>query len=154
MCKMWCVLGLPCCVTTLQPTSAEFCVWSGHHPSLPMSFWRVFQRSISIWWAAKTRFSKASYNCRSFFLYFHLVKLWLKCQVYRHLAKSVCAIFRKMRVIPAVTYLKKFASDRSHMKHSNGTWRMSPPPYPCIETTGMCFFPAHSLCFRSTFFSL
>ncbi|XP_053469160.1 protein N-terminal glutamine amidohydrolase isoform X3 [Ictalurus furcatus] len=42
---------------------------------------------------------------------------------------------RKMRVIPAVTYLKKFASDRSHMKHSNGTWRMSPPPYPCIETT-------------------
>lgn len=42
---------------------------------------------------------------------------------------------RKMRVIPAVTYLKKFASDRSHMKNSNGTWRMSPPPYPCIETT-------------------
>ncbi|TSK31442.1 Protein N-terminal glutamine amidohydrolase [Bagarius yarrelli] len=42
---------------------------------------------------------------------------------------------RKMRVIPAATYLKKFASDRSHMKNPNGTWRMPPPPYPCIETT-------------------
>ncbi|KAL6456957.1 hypothetical protein MHYP_G00339200 [Metynnis hypsauchen] len=41
---------------------------------------------------------------------------------------------RKMRVIPALTYLQKFASDRSHMKHSNGTWRMPPPSYPCIET--------------------
>ncbi|MCJ8746246.1 hypothetical protein PDJAM_G00139600 [Pangasius djambal] len=68
-------------------------------------------------------------------VYFHLFKLWLKYQVHRHLVKSICAIFRKMRVIPAVTYLKKFASDRSHMKHPNGTWRMPPPPYPCIETT-------------------
>ncbi|KAF7691266.1 protein N-terminal glutamine amidohydrolase [Silurus meridionalis] len=42
---------------------------------------------------------------------------------------------RKLRVIPADTYLKTFASDRSHMKHSNGAWRMPPPPYPCIETT-------------------
>ncbi|XP_066530082.1 protein N-terminal glutamine amidohydrolase isoform X2 [Hoplias malabaricus] len=42
---------------------------------------------------------------------------------------------RKLRVIPAATFLKKFASDRSHMKHSNGAWRMPPPSYPCIETT-------------------
>lgn len=55
-----------------------------------------------------------------------------KYQVYR----LVCVIFRKTRVIPAVTYLQKFASDRSHMKHADGTWRMPPPPYPCIETAG------------------
>lgn len=42
---------------------------------------------------------------------------------------------RKMRAISAATYLKTFASDRSHMKHSNGAWRMPPPSYPCIETT-------------------
>ncbi|KAK1805032.1 hypothetical protein P4O66_019393 [Electrophorus voltai] len=41
----------------------------------------------------------------------------------------------KLRVIPAVTYLKQFASDRSHMKYSNGAWRMPPPAYPCIQTT-------------------
>ncbi|XP_076864838.1 protein N-terminal glutamine amidohydrolase [Brachyhypopomus gauderio] len=42
---------------------------------------------------------------------------------------------RKLRVIPAVTYLKKFASDRSHMKSASGVWRMPPPAYPCIQTT-------------------
>ncbi|XP_062870296.1 protein N-terminal glutamine amidohydrolase [Trichomycterus rosablanca] len=45
------------------------------------------------------------------------------------------AFRRQMRVIPADTYLKKFASDRSHMKNPNGTWRMPPPSYPCIKTT-------------------
>ncbi|KAL0961942.1 hypothetical protein UPYG_G00333720 [Umbra pygmaea] len=44
------------------------------------------------------------------------------------------AFWRKLRVIPAHTYLKNFASDRSHMKEADGTWRMPPPPYPCIET--------------------
>lgn len=75
----------------------------------------------------------------------NIFKLGLKCWVYSHLVKQVCAIFRKMRVIPAVTYLKKFASDRSHMKHSDGTWRMPPPPYPCIETAGKYFFLQLSL---------
>lgn len=51
-----------------------------------------------------------------------------------------CLFFRKMRVIPAVTYLKTFASDRSHMKRSDGTWRMPPPTYPCIDTSGKFFF--------------
>lgn len=59
-----------------------------------------------------------------------------------------------MRVIPAVTYLKKFASDRSHMKHSNGTWRMPPPPYPCIETTGKSFTSLLALHFICFLFSL
>uniref|UniRef100_A0A671QUR9 Protein N-terminal glutamine amidohydrolase n=1 Tax=Sinocyclocheilus anshuiensis TaxID=1608454 RepID=A0A671QUR9_9TELE len=48
------------------------------------------------------------------------------------------AFFRselKLRVIPGDTYLKKFASDRSHMKDSVGNWRMPPPPYPCLETS-------------------
>ncbi|XP_049710059.1 protein N-terminal glutamine amidohydrolase isoform X3 [Elephas maximus indicus] len=41
---------------------------------------------------------------------------------------------RKLRVIRADSYLKHFASDRSHMKDSSGNWREPPPPYPCIET--------------------
>ncbi|XP_024107387.1 protein N-terminal glutamine amidohydrolase isoform X2 [Pongo abelii] len=41
---------------------------------------------------------------------------------------------RKFRVIRADSYLKNFASDRSHMKDSSGNWREPPPPYPCIET--------------------
>ncbi|XP_020360564.1 protein N-terminal glutamine amidohydrolase isoform X1 [Oncorhynchus kisutch] len=45
------------------------------------------------------------------------------------------AFWRKLRVIPADAYLKNFASDRSHMKNADGTWRMPPPLYPCIETT-------------------
>ncbi|XP_018980764.2 protein N-terminal glutamine amidohydrolase isoform X1 [Cyprinus carpio] len=45
------------------------------------------------------------------------------------------AFWRKLRVIPCDTYLKKFASDRSHMKDSDGNWRMPPPPYPCLETS-------------------
>lgn len=69
-----------------------------------------------------------------------------KYQVSSHLVKSMCAIFRKMRVIPAVTYLKEFASDRSHMKRSDGTWRIPPPSYACIETTGKCFCLLLSVC--------
>ncbi|XP_010871476.1 protein N-terminal glutamine amidohydrolase [Esox lucius] len=45
------------------------------------------------------------------------------------------AFWRKLRVIPAQTYLKRFSSDRSHMKDSSGKWRMPPPQYPCITTT-------------------
>ncbi|XP_039592530.1 protein N-terminal glutamine amidohydrolase-like [Polypterus senegalus] len=55
---------------------------------------------------------------------------------------SLCFIYfllfffpRKLRVIPADTFLKTFASDRSHMKDPTGEWRMPPPTYPCIETT-------------------
>nr|KAF6405898.1 hypothetical protein HJG63_020655 [Rousettus aegyptiacus] len=40
----------------------------------------------------------------------------------------------KFRVIRADSYLKNFASDRSHMKDSSGNWREPPPSYPCIET--------------------
>nr|XP_023683285.1 protein N-terminal glutamine amidohydrolase isoform X2 [Paramormyrops kingsleyae] len=43
---------------------------------------------------------------------------------------------RKLRAIPAEEFLQNFASDRSHMKDATGTWRVSPPPYPCIETAG------------------
>ncbi|XP_056335842.1 protein N-terminal glutamine amidohydrolase [Danio aesculapii] len=45
------------------------------------------------------------------------------------------AFWRKLRVIPGNTYLKEFASDRSHMKDSDGNWRMPPPAYPCLETS-------------------
>lgn len=39
-------------------------------------------------------------------------------------------------MIRADSYLKNFASDRSHMKDSSGNWREPPPSYPCIETGG------------------
>ncbi|XP_075931740.1 protein N-terminal glutamine amidohydrolase [Anarhichas minor] len=45
------------------------------------------------------------------------------------------AYHRKLRVVPADSFLLNFASDRSHMKDSEGSWRMPPPPYPPIRTT-------------------
>ncbi|XP_022239826.1 protein N-terminal glutamine amidohydrolase-like isoform X2 [Limulus polyphemus] len=42
---------------------------------------------------------------------------------------------RKFRVIPGEVFLKKFASDRSRMKNSDGAWIKSPPPFPCIQTS-------------------
>ncbi|XP_008297544.1 protein N-terminal glutamine amidohydrolase [Stegastes partitus] len=42
---------------------------------------------------------------------------------------------RKLRVVPADSFLQNFASDRSHMKNPDGTWKMPPPPYPPIHTT-------------------
>uniref|UniRef100_UPI003AAAD72D protein N-terminal glutamine amidohydrolase-like n=1 Tax=Centroberyx gerrardi TaxID=166262 RepID=UPI003AAAD72D len=44
------------------------------------------------------------------------------------------AYCRKLRVIPADSFLQNFASDRSHMKDADGAWRMPPPPYPPIHT--------------------
>ncbi|XP_032364876.1 protein N-terminal glutamine amidohydrolase [Etheostoma spectabile] len=41
---------------------------------------------------------------------------------------------RKLRVIPADCFLLNFASDRSHMKNSDGSWKMPPPAYPPIQT--------------------
>ncbi|XP_037651778.1 protein N-terminal glutamine amidohydrolase [Sebastes umbrosus] len=45
------------------------------------------------------------------------------------------AYHRKLRVVPAESFLLNFASDRSHMKNSDGSWKMPPPPYPPIHTT-------------------
>ena len=44
---------------------------------------------------------------------------------------------RKFRVVPAERYLATFASDRRHMKNSEGKWLQPPPPWSCIkiETT-------------------
>jgi len=41
---------------------------------------------------------------------------------------------RFFRVVPAAQFLHKFASDRRHMKKSDGTWMKPPPDYPCIST--------------------
>lgn len=41
---------------------------------------------------------------------------------------------RKFRVIPAESFLRTFASDRSHMKKPNGEWIKTPPPYSPIRT--------------------
>ncbi|KAL3219563.1 hypothetical protein MRX96_030321 [Rhipicephalus microplus] len=38
------------------------------------------------------------------------------------------------RVISAAEFLDKFASDRSRMRTSDGSWLKPPPPYPCIQT--------------------
>ncbi|XP_034535302.1 protein N-terminal glutamine amidohydrolase [Notolabrus celidotus] len=44
------------------------------------------------------------------------------------------AYHRCLRVVPAHSYLLNFASDRSHMKNSDGSWRMPPPPYPPLRS--------------------
>lgn len=41
---------------------------------------------------------------------------------------------RFFRVVPAAQFLQKFASDRRHMKKSDGSWMKPPPDYPCIST--------------------
>ncbi|XP_064612892.1 protein N-terminal glutamine amidohydrolase-like isoform X2 [Liolophura sinensis] len=41
---------------------------------------------------------------------------------------------RYFRVISAETYLRHFASDRTHMLGEDGSWQKTPPPYPCIQT--------------------
>jgi len=35
--------------------------------------------------------------------------------------------------VPAETYLRVFASDRSHMRMEDGTWLSEPPTYPVIK---------------------
>ncbi|XP_051927839.1 protein N-terminal glutamine amidohydrolase [Hippocampus zosterae] len=44
------------------------------------------------------------------------------------------AYHRKLRVVPADCFLLNFASDRSHMKNADGSWKMPPPAYPPIST--------------------
>lgn len=36
------------------------------------------------------------------------------------------------RLVPAAALLQHFASDRSHMRKSDGSWCAEPPQYPCI----------------------
>ncbi|EEB10786.1 conserved hypothetical protein [Pediculus humanus corporis] len=42
--------------------------------------------------------------------------------------------FRYFRVVPAPVYLKNLATDRRHMKRSDGSWIKPPPDYNCIKT--------------------
>ncbi|XP_051246935.1 protein N-terminal glutamine amidohydrolase [Dicentrarchus labrax] len=44
------------------------------------------------------------------------------------------AYHRKLRVVPADSFLLNFASDRSHMRNPDGTWKTPPPLYPPIHT--------------------
>ncbi|XP_060536488.1 protein N-terminal glutamine amidohydrolase [Cylas formicarius] len=43
--------------------------------------------------------------------------------------------FRYFRVIPAVEFIKEFASDRRHMKRPDGSWIKPPPNYPAITSS-------------------
>uniref|UniRef100_M3XPY9 Protein N-terminal glutamine amidohydrolase n=1 Tax=Mustela putorius furo TaxID=9669 RepID=M3XPY9_MUSPF len=55
-------------------------------------------------------------------------------QLFKFCIHMHACVLWKFRVIRADSYLKNFASDRSHMKDSSGNWREPPPSYPCIET--------------------
>lgn len=37
-----------------------------------------------------------------------------------------------IRMVPAIHFLAKFSSNRSHMQKSDGSWLAPPPNYPCI----------------------
>ncbi|XP_075867494.1 protein N-terminal glutamine amidohydrolase [Nelusetta ayraudi] len=41
---------------------------------------------------------------------------------------------RKLRVVSGDCFLSNFASDRSHMRNADGSWKMPPPRYPPIHT--------------------
>ncbi|KAA6422438.1 MAG: N-terminal glutamine amidohydrolase [Trebouxia sp. A1-2] len=43
---------------------------------------------------------------------------------------------RLFRVVSGNDYLRGFASDRSHMRLSDGAWQAVPPTYPCITAPG------------------
>lgn len=42
--------------------------------------------------------------------------------------------FRFFRIVPAVEFLRDFASDRRHMKRPDGSWIKPPPNYPAISS--------------------
>ncbi|XP_057249137.1 protein N-terminal glutamine amidohydrolase isoform X1 [Beta vulgaris subsp. vulgaris] len=46
---------------------------------------------------------------------------------------------RFYRIIHAPMFLRCFASDRRHMKDSDGNWNAQPPPYDPIVTEGSCY---------------
>ena len=52
-------------------------------------------------------------------------------------------------MIPASDFLCKFASDRSHMRGSDGKWLSPPPDYPCIATPGKSWGPLVEMEFLS-----
>lgn len=56
--------------------------------------------------------------------------LWKRQHMFCH-ALPACPC-RMFRVVPAASLLQHFASDRSHMRCSDGSWCAEPPPYPCI----------------------
>jgi len=39
------------------------------------------------------------------------------------------------RLIPSVEFIAGFASDRRHMRATNGAWLKPPPPWPCIRAS-------------------
>ncbi|KAK9841278.1 hypothetical protein WJX74_003027 [Apatococcus lobatus] len=45
---------------------------------------------------------------------------------------------RYFHVIEAATFLEGFASDRSHMKWPDGSWKAPPPPHSCISAKDGC----------------
>jgi len=39
----------------------------------------------------------------------------------------------RFKVVPAEDALRRFASDRRHMRRTDGSWQASPPPWPTIQ---------------------
>ncbi len=54
-------------------------------------------------------------------------------------------IFRFYRVVDGETFLANFASDRRHMRHSNGRWVAPPPFYPPIRGANAPTNSVHNL---------
>lgn len=51
---------------------------------------------------------------------------------------------RLYRVVPIQSFVRCFASDRSHMRDVHGEWLQPPPTYPCITAVvGSNTFPAY-----------
>lgn len=53
---------------------------------------------------------------------------------------STCFWCRLYRVVAAPVFLRSFASDRRHMKRSDGSWVALPPHYDCLVAEGMYSF--------------
>ena len=61
--------------------------------------------------------------------------------------QDIPARFQQLfRVVKGADYLQTFASDRSHMINSDGSWKSPPPDYAPIHTKGIIIFKGESFC--------
>ena len=74
--------------------------------------------------------------CLAFHLPIHSVLHVFYCTLSLQ-SNCVNESYSMFRVVPSDVYLSAFASDRSHMLNTDGSWLQPPPTYPCIHTPGM-----------------
>lgn len=63
------------------------------------------------------------------------LETWLT-ETFRPLEARFADLAPRFRLVPGEDYRAQFASDRSHMRRSDGSWQKPPPPWPAIGRAG------------------